>query len=233
MTSLRTGRRTPLVIIVALAIMIGPFLAWQGATGGETSTPSSIAPHGIVVVGDSITANYNNTPGDDRQGWWSIVGHRFGAHVTTYAQSGSGYLRPGRACAGNRFIDRVRAFTGVAPSLFIIEGGRNDWANCENGQEVRAPDIAIAHAVDRYLTTLQTFLPRSTHIIVMGPPWGPRDPANGVRVTSIVKSAAMRQGVKYVSTAGALTKDRVIDGVHPNLAGSRAIAAKVIKALGD
>jgi lysophospholipase L1-like esterase len=233
MTKTLAANRRSVILFFALVAMIAPFLAWQGAQGGERRAPSTLAPHGIVVVGDSITARYNNTPGDPMQGWWSIVGHRYDADVTTYAQSGSGYLRPGHRCTGNRFIDRQEAFTSQAPSLFIIEGGRNDWSTCVHGFYVPASDAVIAHAVDRYLSTLQTFLPHSTRIIVMGPPWGPLDPQDDVRVTRIIEAAAKQHKLQFISTAGALSSpDRVVDGIHPNLIGSRAIAQRVIHVLG-
>ncbi len=126
-----------------------PFLAGS-ANGGEPSADSAVAPRGIVVVGDSITARYNDKPGDAMQGWWSIVGRHYDAKVTTYAQSGSGYLRPGQLCTGNRFIDRQQAFTGEAPSLFIIEGGRNDWADVRR-RSVRHGDERRDRARGRHL----------------------------------------------------------------------------------
>lgn len=230
MTIPRATRRS-VVLAVLAALLIAPFIAWQGATGDERVTVSPLAPRGIVVVGDSITARYNDEPGDAEEGWWSITGDHFDATITRYAQSGSGYLRPGHACTGNTFIDRPEAYAGPAPSLFIVEGGRNDWAMCRNGDFVPAPDDAIEHAVDRYLDTLQTFLPTSTRIIVLGPPWGPSDVANQRRVTAIIQAQAKLHGIQFISTTGALTADRVVDGVHPNRKGSLAIARRVIAAL--
>ncbi|MGA8987035.1 SGNH/GDSL hydrolase family protein [Aeromicrobium sp.] len=213
------------------ALLIAPFIAWQGATGDAPLPVSRIAPHGIVVVGDSITARYNDKPGDARQSWWSITADQVDADVTTFAQSGSGYLRPGEACTGDRFIDRTLAYVGPAPSVFIVEGGRNDWSVCRGSRQVTAPDPQINHAVDRYLDTLQTYLPSRTRIIILGPPWGPLDPTNGLRVTSIIQSQARSHGLQFVSMRGALTGERVVDGVHPNRAGSLAIARRVIHAL--
>lgn len=230
MVQQRTAVRTPIVIALVLAALLGPFLA-RSAIGGEPSAISTVAPRGIVVVGDSITARYNDNPGDDKQGWWSIVGRHYDAKVTTYAQSGSGYLRPGQLCTGNRFIDRQQAFTGEPPSLLIVEGGRNDWASCQDGRLVTSTNEAVEHAVDTYLETLRTFLPRSTRIVVMGPPWGPIDPANGERVTAIIEAAATRLGMEFIPTTGSLTASRTVDGVHPNRAGSAAIANRVIRAL--
>jgi lysophospholipase L1-like esterase len=216
---------------VLSALLIAPFIAWQAATGSAPLPVSRLAPHGIVVVGDSITARYNDKPGDARQAWWSITGDRFDAKVTTYGQSGSGYLRPGLQCTGDTFIDRPDAYAGPDPSLFIVEGGRNDWSTCRDGRYVEASDAVIQHAVDRYLDTLRTFLPRSTRIVILGPPWGPLDPTNGLRVTAIIRAAAASHDMQFVSTTGALNAQRVIDGIHPNRQGSLAIARRVISAL--
>ena len=231
MTMSRAAARRPVLVAFLVALVLGPFVAWQGAQGGQTHEPSTLAPQGIVVVGDSITARYDDEAGGAQQGWWSVVGQHFHADVRTYAQSGSGYLRPGLQCTGNRFIDRDQAYMGDAPSIVIVEGGRNDWARCVDGGFVPSTDAEVRHAVDQYLTVLQTYLPASTRIIVLGPPWGPLDPPNGVRVTTIIRQQAAAHDVQFISTAGALRSDRVIDGVHPNRAGSLAIARRVITAL--
>lgn len=224
--------RSVLRISVVVTMTIALLAAWQSARGGETPDTSGPFQRGIVVVGDSITAEYNDDEGDDFQGWWSMVGRQFGAHVTTHAQSGSGYMRQGLACSGDRFIDRPEAFRGTAPSLFIIEGGRNDWASCIEGRHVAAPDEEIARAVNHYLDVLQANLPASTRIVVLGPPWGTLDQLGRHRLTSIVYAAAKAHHVQYVSTMGTLDRrERVVDGIHPNRAGSRALADRVIAAL--
>jgi lysophospholipase L1-like esterase len=226
----RATTRRSVAIALVIATIVAPFMAWQGAQGGEKHALSTLAPRGIVVVGDSISARYDDQVGGQQQAWWSITGRRFNANVRTYAQSGSGYLRPGLLCTGDRFIDRTPAYAGDAPSILIVEGGRNDWARCVDGSFVQSTDAEVRHAVDTYLDVLQRWLPRSTRVIVLGPP-GPFDRANGRRVTAIVQAEAKAHGMQFISTTGALTASRVIDGVHPNRAGSVAIARKVIAAL--
>ena len=224
----RSVVRTSVVAAVALMLLV----AWQRAGEGEQPTVDGPFKAGIVVVGDSITAEYNDDEGDELEGWWSMVGRHFGAHVTTHAQSGSGYLRQGEACTGDRFIDRPEAFRDTAPSLFIVEGGRNDWASCIEGQHVAATDAAITEAVNHYLDVLQANLPRATRIVVLGPPWGPLDQLGRKRLTAIVHAAAASHGVQFISTVGTIDRrERVSDGVHPNRAGSRALADRVIAAL--
>jgi len=224
----RSVRRIGVVAVLTLVLLA----AWQSARGGEQLAENGPFQQGIVVVGDSITAEYNDDEGDPLEAWWSMVGRHFGAHVTTHAQTGSGYLRQGLACRGDRFIDRPEAFRDTAPSLFIVEGGRNDWASCIGGQHVAAPDAEIARAVNHYLDALQANLPSSTRIVVLGPPWGPLDQLGRHRLTKIVHAAAKAHDVQYVSTMGTLDRrERVLDGVHPNRAGSRALADRVIAAL--
>lgn len=224
---IRTNRaRVAAVLGAALLLALGPFLLSQGAEGG---TVSGLAPDGIVVVGDSITARYDDTPGDPRQGWWSMVARHVGAPVQTYAQSGSGYLRRGGACDGTTFDQREKALSGH-PSILIIEGGRNDWAVCRDDRVSLATNAEITEAVNDYLDQVQESLP-DTRVMVLDPPWGPLQPVEGLRVSRIVRVAAEDHGFEYVDTSGTLTPENVIDGVHPNRAGSVAIAERVVAAL--
>lgn len=227
-----TMSRALAVVVLATALVLTPVLvSWRDVTGGEAAATSAVAPKGIVVVGDSITAMYDDEPGSARQGWWSMVGRELGAPVTTFAQSGSGYLRRGDHCVGDRFIDRTAAYTGPAPSILIVEGGRNDWAYCGPHGYAVAPDDMIAEAVEAYLTTLATFVPSSTHIVLLGPAWGPKDHEHAERVTSILRQAAGRHGLTFIDLGDTLDANSVIDGTHPNRAGSEAIAGRVLKTL--
>ena len=222
-------RRVVAAVVLSVLASLVVTAVRDGATGTEAD---AVFPDGIVVVGDSITARYDDDPGSPQQGWWSIVGRHFASDVRTYAQSGSGYQRPGLRCGGERFADRLAAFEGPAPSLFIVEGGRNDWASCREGSFVRSSDAAVQSAVEGYFRLLDERLPSSTRVVVLGPPWGPRDPWEMRRITSIVRTAAERHGLEYVSTRGTLdAPGRTVDGVHPNLAGSRALGETVVAAL--
>lgn len=243
--SLRTYQRRVLgVLALSLLASLGVASLRQGAVGTEERPGSTAAvqvgaqrapqafPRGIVVVGDSITARYDDEPGSPTQGWWSFVGRHFDTPVRTYAQSGSGYQRPGLHCTGETFVHRPAAFEGVAPSVFIVEGGRNDWSSCRQGRLVVSSDAVVQQAVTRYFRMLHRNLPDSTRIVVLGPPWGPRDPWQQRRITSIVHAAALREGLEYVSTAGTLDRPgRTIDGVHPTLSGSMALGDVVVRAL--
>lgn len=222
-----THARMTAVLAAAVLLVLGPFFLSQGAEGGIVS---EVAPDGIVVVGDSITARYDDVPGSERQGWWSMVARHVDAPVETYAQSGSGYLRRGGLCNGTTFDQREKALEG-SPSILIIEGGRNDWAVCRDDRVAVASNAEIADAVDGYFDLVADALPASTRVLVLGPPWGPLQPIARLRVTPIIERAATEHDFEFVDTAGTLTPAHVLDGVHPNRGGSIAIAKRVIAAL--
>ena len=228
MLGTRVGRiGSVLLVLTALA---STFTLVGGTSDGAHAGDQPFAG-GIVVVGDSITARYGDRAGAPDEAWWSIVERRLGTDVRTYAQSGSGYLRRGLRCTGDTFAERSAAFE-EPPSVFVIAGGRNDWSRCEGGRRVRADDAQIAAAVTSYLRLVQRRLPGSTRIVVLEPPWGDLDPWDQRRLTSIVRTAAGREGLEFVTTAGTLTgADRTTDGVHPTRAGSVALGERVAAAL--
>lgn len=214
-------------LCAAVAVALAPTLV-----SGSGAAVSATAPDGIVVVGDSITARGTDDSGADDEGWWHMVAAHHGASVATFAQSGSGYLRPGSGCDGDRFIERVGAYSGPAPSFLIVEGGRNDWSRCADGEHVRAATSVIRGAVVEYLSMLAATVPASTRIVVLGPPWGPLQESERARVTAVIADAARSLGLQFVDMTGVLPASHVVDGVHPNRAGNEAIAARVIAALG-
>ncbi len=220
------------LLLLAVAALATSLTIVGGASDGAHAGDRPFAG-GIVVVGDSITARYGDRAGAPDEAWWSIVERRLGTDVRIHAQSGSGYLRRGLRCTGDTFAERTTAFEG-APAVFVIAGGRNDWARCGHGRHVRAGDAEIAAAVTSYLRLAQRRLPGGTRIVVLEPPWGDRDPWEQRRLTSIVRTAAGREGLEFVTTAGTLTgADRTTDGVHPTRAGSVALGERVAAALAD
>lgn len=228
--SWRSRRGAVATVVLALVVAVAPFVIWQGADGGPTFETRP-APE-IVVVGDSITARYDDVAGSPDQGWWSFVGRHARASVDTYAQSGSGFLRRGAHCRGTTFAERTAALERPAPAMFIIEGGRNDWAACHDRQVTPATNAEIVTAIRGYLKLVDDTLPPSTRVIVLGPPWGPLQPIERVVVTGVVRQSAELHDFEFIDTTGTLPAENVLDGVHPNRAGNIAIARRVISALG-
>ncbi len=226
--------RTLVALAVVAAVVAALSLSGRGGGSQATVASSTTAASGSItdmtVVGDSITALYDDRPGSPMQGWWSIVGRHLGVPVERYAQSGSGYLKVGAGCAGDTFADRPGALAS-APSLLVLEGGRNDWSICRGGRAVTAPDETIRAAVDSYMDAVAATVPASTRVVVLGPPWGPVKRQHAERVTAIVREAAQEHDFEFVDMTGTLDASTVYDGIHPTLEGSRRIAARVVSAL--
>lgn len=217
--------RVRFVVALLGFILVAPFFP------AERVSASATAPR-VAVIGDSITARYNDKAGNAKQAWWSIVGRNYGARMTIYAQSGSGFQRPGLRCTGNRFPDRLAALKKLPPKIVIVEGGRNDWARCTDHGMERTSNKRVKKAVDSFLTKLKKAVPPQTKIYVLGPPWGSKDTAHRGRITRIVKASAKKHHMTFIDTAGVFNKRRVVDGIHPNRAGSVALGKLVIRAIG-
>ncbi len=221
--------RSPMSRVWIVVALLGLVLVVP--LGIQRVSASASAPT-VAVLGDSITARYNNESGSQGQGWWSFVGKRYGVKVDTFAESGSGFQRPGNLCQGTTFGQRIDKLIAARPKVVFVEGGRNDWARCHNHRLVIATDAQIATGVNSVLGRLRSDLPFRTKFFVLGPPWGPRDMAQRDRVTEIVRTSAVAHGMTFISTTGAFNRSRVLDGTHPNRKGSIALGEVVIKAIG-
>lgn len=213
-----------IVIVLVCTLLIAPLVL-------QRVTASASGP-GIAVIGDSISARYDDDPGSTDQAWWSVVGRHYGAPVSVFAESGSGYARAGHHCSGTRFADRLAAVAKATPTAVIVEGGRNDWAFCTGDSFPETTDAMVRTAVDRFLTRLQVAVDPRTKIIVLGPPWGPANASQQSRITSIIKASANRHQMMFIDTQGVFEDGRTVDGTHPDLAGSLALGNTVIKAIG-
>lgn len=216
--------RVWIVMVLLCTLLVAPVVMSRvnaSASGG-----------GIVVIGDSISARYNDKPGNAKQAWWSVVGRHYHLKVTRFAESGSGYQRPGHVCTGTRFRDRLAKVKKTSPKIVIVEGGRNDWSRCTKGRYVRSNSAAVKTYVDSFLTRLKRSVPAGTRIYVLGPPWGTANAADRVRVTQIIKKSAARHHMTFIDTTGVFKGGHTVDGTHPDRAGSVALGKRAIKGIG-
>ena len=207
------------------------------AIGSVVAAPRRAdTPHSgptIHVVGDSITAWFNDEPGSRSQGWWSILGRGMDARtLTTSAEGGSGMNVRGNACNGTTFGQRLPRLT--ATDVLVIEGGRNDYKSCtpENRTIVLSPDQQVA-GVNTYMDALLarvTALGMSATQVYVVTPWGTRDRERGDLLQAAIESAATARGFTYVRTP-VLGDSITIDGVHPTRQGNLSLAAIMRAAL--
>ena len=215
---------------ILIALVLGVLVAVFGThVIGSRATASDQRGAGprLVVMGDSITASYNDDDGDERQGWWSMVGRHLNQQVVRSAQAGSGYIRRGaERCDGTRFYDRRNDLRGA--DIVIIEGGRNDWKRCGTDMatvgvhDVRAAIVKLLDWVDRQ--------PVADKNVYLMSPWGPMDQLAGITMTQIIQTEAEIHGFHFIDTWGALSAKpgRTYDGIHPTLAGSTSLYRYVI-----
>lgn len=187
-------------------------------------------PRSMVVVGDSISASYNDEPGSPLQAWWSLVARELGYTPTVLAEAGSGYQRPGAGCTGTAFGDRPGVFDQPSPDLIVVEGGRNDWARCDGTDLVEVDSDVLLAAADDFLGRLTQAYP-DARVVVLAPPWGPLQQRYVTDVTDAIEAAAELHDCEFVRMDGVLPAHRTPDGVHPDVNGSKAIAETVLQAL--
>lgn len=224
MNARRAVPRGWLILALLAALVLVP-----PTTQGVSASASART---IAVIGDSITARYNDNAGDAKQGWWSIVGRHYDRHVITFAESGSGFQRRGNGCSGARFADRLSALARHRPHIVLVEGGRNDWASCAGAGLTLSDSAQVRAATDRFLQRLRAALPRDAVVFVLGPPWGSVDASQRDRVTAIIKASAQRAQMHFIDTSKIFDGARTLDGTHPNRAGSQALARRVIAVIG-
>lgn len=231
--------RLKLVVIGVLAAAIGPLGIAAPATAATED--DSVRPR-ILIIGDSITARYNDVPGSPRRGWWSYVGAVLDSDVITSAQSGTGFLSRGGAkeCALTSknslttFATRVkREVTKVKPDTLIIAGGANDWRRCSNGTVKTTSSKVVRKQIHSFMKVLErqraaAGIPRS-RVLITDPRGSSRLAARSM-VERILAKETKQHGFVYVRLTP-LPDRQTRDRTHPNAAGSRALGLEFLSRL--
>lgn len=236
----RTLSALTLVTAVGAALTVGtppPVEAAPVTVSRQVAPPPTPV---VLVVGDSITARYNNIRGHQNRGWWSIVGERWNARMVTMAQAGTGVIARGGAasCAlgsKNRLTTfgyrTQRGLRTVKADALIVAGGANDWRRCgpvKKGKSklVNNTDALIRAQMRKYLTTVKTEiraagLPASQVLFMT--PRGPDRKRDRDRVVVIFAQEVHRAGFKYIDS-NIIPASYTVDRTHPNLAGNQWLA---------
>ncbi len=214
---------------------------------------AALSTRTMVVLGDSISGGasnhtpYNNTVGSSWRGWWSFVGASTDLRPVVYAEPGSGYSRPGKhadgtgACTGSTFEKRLKRDSVAkqvrAARVVVLEGGINDYRKINSDgtcsrltmtyAELEAQLRPYVHATMQRLAGLRKD-PKTVYVTT---PWGINSREWRTTITGVIKSEALSFGFRYIdtSTSTLASRSRTYDGTHPNLAGSKAIAAAVYR----
>lgn len=189
----------------------------------------------LTVEGDSISALRPDglTP---EQRWPQQVARHYRVPLRLFAQSRSGYVRPGGGENGTTFMQRIEQVVATRPDTIIVMGGRNDF-RANDTRNTRKGEVEAAAA--RYIAALQSRL-RYTRIVVVGPPWGATSRGtNDVtvrRVYTEIRQAASKQHVEFVETYHGILNPQSLgntheDGTHATAQGHQAITRRVLAGL--
>jgi lysophospholipase L1-like esterase len=191
----------------------------------------------MVIIGDSITARYNDIVGSTSRGWWSYLGDKLDLRVIRHAERGSGFGKRGKSadgtnvCGGTTFYERLKRTTVVAnvkaARVVIVAGGVNDYMTCvyRDGawKQVASTRADVEYEIHRTMLRLAELRPTSKSSVYITAPFGPYEPVAATKawIVPFIQAEAKAAGFRYVDTAnGTLYGNRTDDQVHPNAAGN-------------
>jgi lysophospholipase L1-like esterase len=183
----------------------------------------------VMILGDSYTAGLPDVAPE--QTFAADTARRLKWQLIIAGQYGSGFVTPGRT--GKTFgtlFDEQLAWR-PAPDMVVVSGGHNDWP--------RSYD-QVTSAARRLLTAIRHRWPDS-RLVLMGPLWGSDPPPKGLQVRDALQQAAGELRVPFIDPlaeqwitgdihSGIGNAPAYIrrDGTHPNPAGNRYFADRLI-----
>lgn len=216
-------------LIAALTLGLGVSLV----AGINPAAADEARPNGtMLVLGDSISARYNDVAGDPMQGWWSMLAARTGRTPQVAAVSGSGMVKS-KLCgsADTRFNTRLGLVATPGISAIVVEGGRNDFRICHNGKPVLATRTESQLGIRLFNRDLARAaraagIPGSR--VYTMTPWGSAYTGYRDYIKGYMKRWADYYGVTYVEVGG-MADEYTSDHTHPNLRGSKLLRDRMLR----
>lgn len=217
----RSRRPLHLVLAVAALAVAATALAGCAATARPVAAESAAAPAATerpsaVAIGDSIAFGKGVAPGES---WPALVAEQHDWRLDDLAVSGSGFVKAG--WDGTTYRAQVDRALQLHPEFILIAATRND--------RDQDPELVAASA-DTLLGELREAFPHA-HIIGITAIWGAdAPPATLDRVDDIVSAAVRGVDGDFLDLGRPLEGKADLlqaDGIHPNAAGQRAVAARV------
>jgi lysophospholipase L1-like esterase len=213
---------------ITLAVLVlAAALSWSpGADAAPDPRPGT-----VLVLGDSITQQYTDDPGDPQQGWWSILAAQRNLTPITSAQGGGAIIKKGFGCIGTSIRERyIGAIRRTRPDEIWIASGKNETTVCINGSIVPVASAFRTQALATFFASLgeladEMGIPRDR--VYVTTPWGTNNLDLRHDVVVDMAEGARAAGLTFINTPR-LGDDKTRDGTHPNLAGSQYIAAGLL-----
>lgn len=191
----------------------------------KPQTPQVLPPKALFI-GDSYTAGVGASEPELR--WTTLVSTELGWTEKNEGRGGTGYVKTSgvEGCGLEHcpiYSEAIAASTTFTPDVVIISGGRND------GQATEGYNAAVQGAI----STAKKKWPKAT-VVVTSPIWDDdAAPQWWPTLVTTVREAAAASGATFLDMGHPLQGNvRFVteDGVHPNDAGHRAIAAEFLAA---
>lgn len=214
-----------LAAVVALLAAGITYLATSAPSGSPGKAASSTSPRAgasdvAAFLGDSYTAGVGASTPAFR--WTSLVAQAEGWGEANFGEGGSGYITKG--FEGTSYLGRVQDVIRARPDVVVVAGGQNDMTS--NGD--------IDAAVHATLELLRDGLPYA-RMYVVGPTWPQESPPpNLVAIETSVRNAAAEVDAQFIPALDWIAgrPDLMsLDNIHPNDAGYRLIADRVVAAV--
>lgn len=210
------------VAIASLVLLLG-----MGPTAQPTAAAPDPRPEEVLIFGDSITAHHTNDPGDNMQGWWSILAAQRNLTPYVSAQGGGAIIKPGFGCYGTAIRERFKkTVERVRPDEIWIASGRNETSVCIDGSSTPINAGFRTRALNDFFAFAgqvadENGIPRDR--VYVTTPWGTVNlPQRHDIVIDMVQ--ARDHGLNFINIPR-LDDTLTRDGTHPNREGSEYIAA--------
>jgi lysophospholipase L1-like esterase len=198
--------------------------------GGRAGKPGR--PEGapvVMVLGDSYTVGIKATPPEAT--YAAETARRLGWQIIIAGYAGTGFVAPGRVGKSFSMSYEEELAWRPAPDMVMVVGGHND-----RGQD---PLMVAAYARE-LLTKIRTRWPHTT-VVLTGPMWGGDPPPAGLEIRDALKDVASELRLPFIDPlaerwiTGDIHHQRGnaglyirADGIHPNPAGNRYFADRLV-----
>lgn len=181
------------------------------SASGSAATPPVIAQPVVAFLGDDWTAGAGASKKSKR--FTTIVSKDLGLDERNFGTVGSGYA------AGGPYADRISEVAAAHPSVVVVSGGRNDYADSGSASD----------GARKLFKDLRKALPNAV-LIAIAPMWGDSDLPPGLATLSqAVKGAVRAVNGTYLDIADPLHGRPALmaDAVDPDDEGYAAITKAV------
>ena len=209
-------------------VRLAALLALLAAVGGVWTYAYVAAPAAqltVAFIGDSYTSG-SNMGGNGDNNYTRIIANQMGWKVVNNAAGGTGYVKD-NPNARPFEAQQLAAVVAARPDVVVVVGSRND---------IDESPQAITDAAAHLYRSIHDQLP-DAKLLVVGPIWPGGAPPAMDRVRTAVLRAAEQENATVVDpiadhwlddgTPGLIGSD----GVHPNDAGHRYIAERMLVVL--